>query len=148
MSSKLIDILLAEDNEDDVVLIRRAFSKVKLLNLVHVVQDGVEALDYLHRRSPYESAALPGLVLLDINMPKKNGFEVMEAMKADPFLRRIPVIMLTTSTRDQDIIRSYEGGACSYISKPPDMGQFIEIVSTFELYWTLVSSLPKGGETP
>jgi two-component system, response regulator len=140
-----IEILLVDDNDDDVVLIGESFKESRFLNLMHVVNDGVEALAYLRREGKYKSAVLPGLVLLDINMPKMNGFEVLQAMKADPQLRTIPVVMLTTSTRDVDIARSYDSGACSFVSKPVDLEKLKEVIKQFALYWTLVSIVPQRG---
>jgi len=140
-----IEILLVDDNDDDVVLISESFQESRFLNLMHVVHDGVEALAYLRREGKYKGAAMPGLVLLDINMPKMNGFEVLDAIKADPELRSIPVVMLTTSTRDVDIARSYQGGACSFVSKPVDLEKLKEVVKQFALYWTLVSIVPPRG---
>jgi CheY-like chemotaxis protein len=137
-----IEILLVDDNDDDVVLITESFRDSKFLNLVHVVNDGAEALAYLRHEGQYKSAVTPGLILLDINMPKMNGFEVLAAMKADPQLRTIPVVMLTTSTRDVDVARSYDSGACSFVSKPVDLEKLKEVVKQFALYWTLVSVIP------
>ncbi len=142
MTSEPVEILLAEDNEDDVILIEEAFAEAKLMNVINKVRDGEEALAYLRRDGRFKGAPRPGLILLDINMPKKNGFEVLEAMKADPRLRPLPVIMLTTSDREEDIVRSYADGACSYVRKPMNLEQFIDVVKQFEIYWTLVSRIP------
>jgi CheY-like chemotaxis protein len=137
-----IEILLVDDNDDDVVLLEESFRDSKFLNLMQIVRDGEEAIRYLQRRAPYEYARTPGLVLLDINMPKMNGFEVLRTMKSDPLLRTIPVVMLTTSTRDEDIARSYDGGACSFVSKPVSFEKLKEVIKQFTLYWTLVSVVP------
>jgi CheY-like chemotaxis protein len=137
-----IEILLVDDNEDDVVLLEESFRDSKFLNLMQVVHDGEEALAYLRREGQYRAAKTPGLVLLDINMPKVNGFEVLRAMKADPLLRTIPVVMLTTSTRDEDIARSYDSGACSFVSKPVNFEKLKEVIKQFMLYWSLVSVVP------
>ncbi len=145
MRNQPVEILLVEDNEDDIVLTQEAFTEAKLVNVINTVRDGEEALAYLRREGKYKVARLPGLILLDINMPKKNGFEVLEAMKADLALRSLPVIMLTTSDREEDIVRSYADGACSYIRKPVDLDRFIDVVKQFELYWTLVSKIPSSG---
>lgn len=142
MTSQSVEILLVEDNEDDVVLIQEAFTESRLVNVINAVSDGEEALAYLRREGKYNVVSLPMLVLLDINMPKKNGFEVMQAMKADSRLRSLPVIMLTMSDRDEDVIRSYASGACSYIKKPVDLDQFHRVIKQFELYWTMISSIP------
>lgn len=142
MTGQPVEILLVEDNEDDVVIIQEAFADARLANVMCTVRDGEEALAYLRREGKYRVAPVPGLVLLDINMPKKNGFEVIEEMKGDPTLRSLPVIMLTMSDREEDIIRSYAGGACSYIRKPVDLDRFHDVIKQFELYWTLVSRIP------
>jgi len=145
MASQPIEILLVEDNEDDIVLIREAFADARLVNVMHVVRDGEEALAYLHKRHPYEHAPTPGLVLLDINMPKKDGFQVLEDMKHNGMLRTVPVIMLTTSDREEDIVRSYMGGASSYVRKPVAFDAFCELADRFALYWALVARLPGKG---
>jgi CheY-like chemotaxis protein len=137
-----LEILLVEDNEDDIVLIQEAFADAKLVNVLNTVRDGEAAMAYVRREGRYKDASQPGLVLLDINMPKKNGFEVLESMKADPHLKTLPVIMLTMSDREEDVVRSYADGACSYIRKPIDLHQFNQVVTQFELYWTLVSRIP------
>ena len=142
MTNRPVDILLVEDNEDDVVIIKEAFAESRLVTIRNTVSDGEEALAYLRREGRYRVASLPALVLLDINMPKKNGFEVIQAMKADPGLRALPVVMLTMSDREEDIVRSYASGACSYIRKPVDLAQFHMVVKEFELYWTMISRIP------
>jgi CheY-like chemotaxis protein len=142
MSARPIEILLVEDNDDDIIMTLEAFQDAKLVNVVRVLRDGEEALAYLRREASLGSAASPGLVLLDINMPKKGGFEVLDEMKHDPSLQHIPVIMLTTSTREEDVAKSYASGACSYISKPVTMEQFSELAKQFSLYWALVSRIP------
>ncbi len=142
MNTKLIEILLAEDNDDDVVLIEEAFVEAKIANCLHVVRDGQEAIWYLRQEGEYKDVSRPGLLLLDINMPKKNGFEVLKEIKADTALRRIPVIMLTTSNRDEDIIKSYDEGACTYIRKPVDFDRLKDVVKQVALYWGLVATLP------
>jgi CheY-like chemotaxis protein len=142
MATDPINILLAEDNEDDVLMIQEAFNEANLANIIHVVSDGEQALRYLRRQPPYENARAPGLVLLDINMPRKDGFEVLEEVKTDPRLRHLPVIMLTTSHREEDVVRSYSRGACSYVTKPIDFKQFQEVVRQFGLYWSIVARVP------
>ncbi len=137
-----IEILLAEDNDDDVVLIQESFADEHLANVISVVKDGEEALAYLRRQDPYANAPRPGLVLLDINMPRKNGLEVLHEMKQDPSLKSIPVVMLTTSRAEEDVVRSYGEGACSYIMKPVRFEEFQEAVHQFALYWTLVARIP------
>lgn len=142
MTIRSFDILIAEDNEDDILLIREAFETVNIANRVTVVRDGVEALAYLRGEGAFKDSPLPGMVLLDINMPKKTGLEVLAEIKSDPRFRPIPVVMLTVSERDEDIVRSFEQGACSYIRKPVTFTRFISVVKEFELYWTLVSKIP------
>jgi CheY-like chemotaxis protein len=137
-----IDILVVEDNDDDVVLIQEAFSEGKVINRIAVVRDGEEAMAYLRKQGAYAATPMPGMVLSDINMPKKDGFELLADIKADPRLRALPVIMLTVSDREEDIVRSFEQGACSYIRKPVSMTRFIAVVKQFELYWSLVSQIP------
>ena len=139
-----IHILLAEDNEDDIVIVKRAFKKLRLLNNLTIVRNGREALDYLfHEGSFAESKPpTPGLVLLDISMPMVDGFEVLTRIKSDDNLKKTPVIMLTTSDREEDIVKSYEFGACSFITKPANFNDFVRAIEHFELYWTLVSRIP------
>lgn len=112
------------------------------MNSINNVRDGEAALAYLRREGLYKDAVQPGLVLLDINMPKKNGFEVLKAIKEDSQLQSLPVIMLTISEREEDIVRSYAYGACSYVRKPVSLERFIDVVRRFELYWTLISQVP------
>lgn len=139
---ELIEILLVDDNDDDLVLIQEAFADANLLNIVNGVKDGVEAMAYLRREGKHKQVKLPGLVLLDINMPRKDGFEVLQEMKADPLLKQVPVIMLTTSKREEDVLKSYNGGACTFITKPVSFDAFKEMVGRFSLYWTLVARIP------
>jgi CheY-like chemotaxis protein len=146
MTNEPVELLLVEDNEDDIILIQEAFADAKLMNVIYKVRDGEEALAYLRREGRYQHVRRPGLILLDINMPKKNGFEVLQAIKADLLLRSLPVIMLTTSDREEDILRSYAAGACSYIRKPMRLDQLVQVVKEFELYWTLVSRVPSRNE--
>lgn len=143
MTTEPVELLLVEDNEDDIVLIEEAFADARLMNVLCKVRDGEEALAYLRQEGPYRRTRRPGLVLLDINLPKKNGFEVLHAMKTDPRLQSLPVVMLTTSDREDDIVRSYADGACSYIRKPMSLEQFAQVVKDFELYWTMVSRVPR-----
>jgi CheY-like chemotaxis protein len=142
MNSEPMEILLVEDNEDDIVLEQEALADAKLINLLCVVRDGEQAMAYLCRHGKYQNAQAPGLILLDINMPKKNGFEVLNEIKADPALVHIPVVMLTTSDNEADIVKSYAKGACSYITKPMDFDKFRDVVKQFALYWALVATVP------
>src|SRR5918999_1821451 len=137
-----MEILLVEDNEDDILLEQEALAEAKLVNLLYVVRDGEEAMAYLRRQGKYQNAQMPGLILLDINMPKKNGFEVLNEINADPALAHIPVVMLTTSDNEADIVKSYAKGACSYITKPMDFDKFRDVVKQFALYWALVATVP------
>jgi CheY-like chemotaxis protein len=146
MTSQPVEILLVEDNEDDAVIIQEVFSDMRLATLINVVRDGEEALAYLQRTGKYKVVRMPDIVLLDINMPKKNGFEVLEEMKKDPRLQSLPVIMLTTSHREEDIVRSYAKGACSYIHKLVDLDQFKHLIKQFEHYWTGISRIPSVRE--
>lgn len=142
MNTEPMEILLVEDNEDDILLEREALTDAKLVNLMYVLRDGEEAMAYLRRQGKYQNAQMPGLILLDINMPKKNGFEVLNEMKADPALMHIPVVMLTTSDSEADIVKSYAKGACSFITKPMDFDKFRDVVRQFALYWALVARIP------
>lgn len=146
MTNQQVEVLLVEDNEDDIVIIQEVFADMKLASIVNTVRDGEEALAYLERKGKYKVARKPDIVLLDINMPKKNGFEVLEAMKKDPRLQSLPVIMLTTSHREEDVIRSYEKGACSYIHKLVNLDQFKHLIMQFEHYWTGISRIPSTKE--
>jgi len=142
MPRQPLDILLVDDNDDDILLVRESFEEARLVNIIHVVRDGEEAMKYLRREGKYKKAKPPGMVLLDINMPKKNGFEVLEEMKADPHLRQMPVVILTTSDREDDIIKSYSNGACSFITKPVNFDKLKEVARHFSLYWALVAEIP------
>jgi len=142
MIGEPMEILLVEDNEDDILLEQEALADAKLVNLMSVVRDGEEALAYLRGQGKYQNARVPGLILLDINMPKKNGFEVLNEIKADPSLKHIPVVMLTTSDSEADIVKSYARGACSFITKPMDFDKFRDVIRQFALYWALVSRVP------
>ncbi|HXT66944.1 MAG TPA: response regulator [Nitrospiraceae bacterium] len=146
MTSQPVEILLVEDNEDDAVIIQEVFSDMRLATLINVVRDGEEALAYLQRTGKYKVVRMPDIVLLDINMPKKNGFEVLEEIKKDPRLHSLPVVMLTTSHREEDIVRSYAKGACSYIHKLVDLDQFKHLIKQFEHYWTGISRIPSVRE--
>ncbi len=137
-----MEILLVEDNEDDILLEQEALADAKLVNVMSVVRDGEEAMAYLRRQGSHQNARAPGLILLDINMPKKNGFEVLNEIKADPALMHIPVVMLTTSDNEADIVKSYARGACSFITKPMDFDKFRDVIRQFALYWALVSRIP------
>jgi len=138
----LVDVLLVEDDPGDVVLIKEAFEYNKVHNALHVVSDGVEALDFLYRRGEYDGAPRPDLVLLDLNLPRKDGREVLEEVKADRDLRTIPVVVLTTSEAEEDIVRSYDLHANAYVTKPVDFDRFIEVVRLIDDFFVTVVKLP------
>ncbi len=144
-------ILLVEDNPDDVELTRRAFEKSNILNQIVVVGDGEEALDYLFATGPYvgrDPLVMPQVVLLDLNLPKFNGLEVLRRLRADERTKRLPVVILTTSNEERDIIGSYDLGANSYVRKPVDFVQFAEAAQQLGLYWLVLNEQPsaRGGE--
>jgi CheY-like chemotaxis protein len=139
---KAVQILLVEDNPGDVRLTQEALKAITLANELHVVRDGVEAIDYLRRDGQYAAATRPDLILLDLNLPKKNGREVLKEIKRDAALCRIPVVVLTTSQAKDDIVRSYDLHANSYIAKPVDLDHFHRIVQTIGRYWFSIVSLP------
>ncbi|HSV28448.1 MAG TPA: response regulator [Candidatus Omnitrophota bacterium] len=136
------DILLVEDNPGDARLAQEALKEGRMPSRLKVVVDGVEAMTYLRREGGYGEAPRPHLVLLDLNLPRKDGRQVLAEMKADPDLRRIPVVVLTTSQADQDILRSYDLHANCYITKPVDLDRFISVVRSIEEYWCSVVTLP------
>jgi CheY-like chemotaxis protein len=138
-------ILMADDDEDDRLMAREAFSEVKLLNDFHTVEDGEELMDYLRRTGKYGnpgSAPRPGLILLDLNMPKKDGRQALKEIKADPGLRTIPIVVLTTSKAEEDILRSYDLGVNSFIIKPVTFDQLVDIMKTLTKYWFEIVELP------
>lgn len=141
-SSSPIEILLVEDDIGDVELTREALVDSKITVNLHVVQDGVEAMDYLRQAGDFASAVLPDLVLLDLNLPRKDGREVLQDIKGDPTLRKIPVIVLTTSDTEEDIVRSYNLGVNCYVQKPVGMEEFIRIVRVMEDFWFTIVKLP------
>jgi two-component system, chemotaxis family, response regulator Rcp1 len=142
-TSKPIEILLVEDSPGDVRLIQEALVEAKVRNTMSVVGDGVKALAYLHKKSPYAKASRPGLILLDLNLPLKNGFEVLKEIKQDESLKQIPVVVLTTSAAEQDIVKSYDLYANAYITKPVDLNQFLAVVKTIEGFWLEIVKLPR-----
>lgn len=139
---KPVEVLVVDDSEDDVVLLQEAFGDCPMVNFVKTVEDGEAAIRYLKRQAPFEHAKRPGLVLLDINMPRKNGFEVLAEIRSDPELRQVPVVMLTTSKQESDILRAYSTGACSFISKPVNFTKMKQIAQHFAVYWTTVADVP------
>lgn len=145
---KPIEILLVEDNAADVRLTREAFDDAKVLNNLNVVGDGVEAMAYMRREGKYGNATRPDLVLLDLNMPRKDGREVLAEVKADPDLMRIPVVILTVSKAEEDILKSYNLHANCYISKPVNLAQFLKVVESIESFWLTIVELPPNGSVP
>jgi len=137
-----VEILLAEDNPGDVRLTRKALEKGKVLNELHVVNDGVEALQFLRQEGEFADAPRPDLLLLDLNMPRKDGRAVLEAMSEDDSLRRIPVVVLTSSEAEEDIVDSYDRHANAYLTKPVDFDGFVDIVSRIEDFWLTVVKRP------
>lgn len=145
---KSITILLAEDDPDDRMLFQDAVAEGRLANDLRYVEDGEELMDYLHQSGKYagESAApRPGLILLDLNMPKKDGREALKEIKADPSLRQIPVVVLTTSKAEEDVFRSYDLGANSFVTKPVGFQSLVDLMKTLGSYWLEIVELPAGG---
>ncbi|MCR4437791.1 MAG: response regulator [bacterium] len=142
-NARPIEILLVEDNPGDVRLTQEAFRENKIRNKLNVVNDGEQALAYLRRQGPYANAARPGLILLDLNLPRVDGREVLAQIKSDPELCHIPVVILTTSQAEEDIVKSYALHANCYISKPVDLQRFLEVVKEVEHFWLSVVNLPK-----
>ena len=142
MNTFPFEILLVEDNPGDVRLTKESFKEGKLLHNLHVVYDGVEALAFLRREGVYTDKPEPNLILLDLNLPKKDGREVLEEIKGDERLKRIPVVILTTSSAEEDILKTYDLHANCYITKPVDFEQFAKIIRTIEQFWFSVARLP------
>jgi chemotaxis family two-component system response regulator Rcp1 len=143
-----IEILLVEDNPADVDLTTETLAYAKIRNHLHVVNDGVEALAFLRREGRYREASRPDLILLDLNLPRKDGRAVLTELKADPELASIPVVVLTSSDAERDVVRSYDLGANCYINKPVDLDQFASVVRTIEDFWFLVVKLPPEPAKP
>jgi len=141
-SQRPILILLVEDNEGDVRLTREAFKEGRVANRLEVVSDGVEALRYLRREGPHAEALRPDLILLDLNLPKMDGREVLEKIKTDPQLKRTPVVVLTTSNAEDDIVRTYDLHANCYITKPVDFENFVGVVRSIDEFWLNTVTLP------
>ena len=140
-----VEILLVEDSPGDVRLTLEVFKEAKMANRITTVEDGVEAMAYLHREGKFAGAVRPGLILLDLNLPRKDGREVLREIKEDNDLKTIPVVILTTSKAEEDILKSYNLHANCYITKPVDLGQFMKIVGSIEEFWLTVVKLPRGG---
>lgn len=140
-----VKILLVEDNLQDIEIARRAFAKGRVKNELIVVRDGQEALDYLYRQGKYKdpaSSPRPGMILLDLNLPKVGGMEVLQQIKKDEALKSIPVIVLTASPREEDVVRTYNLGVNTYIQKPVEFDNFMRVVHTVQEYWIVIASLP------
>lgn len=142
--SRPIEILLVEDNPADVRLTMEAIKEGKVLNNINVAKDGMEALAFLRREGKYASAPRPDIILLDLNLPKKNGRDVLAEIKEDAGLRRIPVVVLTTSKAEEDILRTYDLHANCFITKPVDFEQFIQVVKAIEYFWFSIVKLPSS----
>lgn len=145
-----IHILIADDDQDDCLMTQEAFKECSVSNPLHFVHDGEALLDYLQRRAPYnddEHYPLPGLILLDLNMPRMDGREALHAIKTDAQLRAIPVVILTTSSAEEDILRSYNMGGNSFITKPVTYSGLLEVVKTIGRYWLEIVELPADGKS-
>ena len=140
---KPVDVLLVEDDEGDVLMTREAFEFYKIRNPLHVVTDGEQALQFVRRTGPFTDAPRPGLILLDLNLPRLNGLEVLAELKRDPELLLIPVVVLTTSQAEEDILRSYELHANAYVSKPVDFEHFIEAIRQIDDFFMTLVKLPR-----
>jgi CheY-like chemotaxis protein len=144
-SNTSADILLVEDNPGDIRLTQEAFDKSRIANTLHVVNDGIDALEFLYKRGEYADVPRPDLILLDLNLPRKNGQEFLDELHATSSdLTQIPVIVLTSSQAEEDIVKSYELQANAYMTKPVDPSEFIDTIQTFEEFWLEVVCLPVG----
>lgn len=138
-----IEILLVEDNEDDVILTTQAFKRGKVSNNLHVAADGVEALAFLHKEGRYAASPRPDIILLDLNLPRMDGHEFLKIVKADPLFSSIPVVILTTSKAEEDVIKSYEHHSNCFVSKPVTMEEFDQVIRTLEDFWFVIVRLPQ-----
>jgi two-component system, chemotaxis family, response regulator Rcp1 len=137
-----IEILLVEDSPADILLTREAFQESRIVNTIHVAEDGIQAMDFLFKRGEYASAPRPDLILLDLNLPRKNGREVLAEIKADPELKKIPIVVLTTSNADEDILRAYNLNANCYVVKPVGFDNFMQAMQSIRHFWFSVVTLP------
>jgi CheY-like chemotaxis protein len=144
MSRRPLRLVLIEDNDDDILLLEEAIAKTGLLQVLKSLADPDDALAYLRRQGPYRHAPRPDVVLLDINMPKRDGFQILEELKADAALRHLPVVILTTSQEEQDVVRAYALGACSFICKPVGIRELRELIERLAVYWGLVVRVPQS----
>jgi two-component system, chemotaxis family, response regulator Rcp1 len=141
-----IEILLVEDNPGDVRLTKEALKEGKVYSNLHTVKDGVEAMEFLRREGKYKGVPRPDIILLDLNLPKKDGREVLQEIKTDEQLRRIPVVVLTTSKAEEDVLRTYDLHANCYVTKPVDLEKFMVVVKTIDSFWLTVVTLPPNGK--
>jgi chemotaxis family two-component system response regulator Rcp1 len=137
-----IEILLIEDSPADILLTREAFEESRILNSLHVAEDGVQAMDFLYKRGAYASAPRPDLILLDLNLPRKNGREVLAEIKADSDLRKIPIVVLTTSSAEEDVLKAYDLNANCYVVKPVGFDNFMEAMQSIRHFWFSIVTLP------
>ncbi|MGQ0652780.1 MAG: response regulator [Betaproteobacteria bacterium] len=144
-NNRPVEILLVEDNPGDERLTREALKEGKVYNNLHWVKDGVEAMDFLYRRGKFREAPRPDIVLLDLNLPKKDGREVLQEIKTDPDLKRIPVVVLTTSKAEEDVLKTYNLHANCYVTKPVDLEKFIVVVRSIDVFWLTIVTLPPNG---
>lgn len=144
---KVVDILLVEDNEGDARLISEALKDCKVHNRLNRVEDGVEAMAYLRQEGKYRNSVRPDLILLDLNMPRKDGREVLAEVKGDNNLKQIPVVIMTISKAEEDILKTYNLHANCYITKPLDFGQFMKVIQSVEDFWLTIVKLPPNGKT-
>ena len=140
-----VEILLVEDNPGDMRLTKEALKEGKVYNSLHWARDGVEALEFLRREGRFAGVPRPDIILLDLNLPKKDGREVLQEIKNDEHLRRIPVVVLTTSKAEEDVIRTYNLHANCYVTKPVDLEKFIVVVKSIDMFWLTVATLPRNG---
>jgi chemotaxis family two-component system response regulator Rcp1 len=143
---KPIEILLVEDSPGDILIAREALSEAKLLNAIHVAEDGVEAMDFLHKRGKFTSVPTPDLIMLDLNLPRKSGREVLAEIKTNDSLKKIPVVVLTTSSAEEDILKSYNLHANCYVVKPVEFESFVKAVQSIQHFWFSVVTLPPARE--
>jgi two-component system, chemotaxis family, response regulator Rcp1 len=141
---RAIEILMVEDNPGDVELTREALTGAKVNNRLWVADDGAKAVDFLYRRGEYANAPRPDIILLDLNLPKKDGRQVLAEIRSDPQLSEIPIVILTTSAAEEDILRAYQLHANCYITKPVNFSRFLEVIKAVEQFWLTVVRLPKG----
>jgi two-component system, chemotaxis family, response regulator Rcp1 len=144
--ARKVEILLVEDNPGDERLTREALKEGKVYSNLHWVKDGVEALEFLRRQGKFQGAPRPDIILLDLNLPKKDGREVLQEIKNDEQLKRIPVVVLTTSKADEDVLKTYDLHANCYVTKPVDLEKFIVVVRSIDVFWLTVVTLPPNGQ--